>query len=393
MTLAVAMSPVIRAEENAAQPAPQPADVPADVAESTEAAPQNPETELLEQLQTMNDAIEKARTEASQAADQRDAARKEAMAVRKAKQRLEAQLGGLKEQLDATNHEVGQWKEKARHFEEKLGAGEEAYQKLGTFRDEMNSALKEFAVLKNDLAAVRGELQAPAERVALKEEIAGLKTQNGEIARKLDEEVKAHNESKGLLAAGTKLAKELGDALDEMKTAAKAQLEKLAQTQRERDALAKNLTASNEQLTASMQEAAEFKAVKEAAEASLESTRAELASTQEMLAMLKKDASELRATMEPLAAGIQEAKEQAEKATLTIREVSAAREKAEREATQAKGQLEVANARLIEALNAQTGLRQEVASKTSEIDVLRRKVEAMEATTATEAEKTKNAGL
>ncbi len=390
MSLAVALSPLVRANEAAPAPEQKPAqEAPAekDAKSGNEVAPEVV-AGMQKRIETMAEAVKRAQTEATDASEQRDAARKEALAVREAKQRLEGQLGGLKKQLDATSHEVGQWKEKAATLEKKLGAGEEAYAKLGTFRDEMNSALKEFAVLKNDLASVRGELQAPAERVVLKKQVAELESSRDTLAKKLDIEVKAHTESKGLLAA-------LGKTLEEVKGSAKAQSEVLATTQRERDALGKNLAMTNEQLNAARKEAAGLMDAKAVVEKDLTATRSELSQTQEMLAMLQKDASELRATMEPLAAGIQEAKDQATKATAAIRESSAARERAENDSARVKSQLQVVNERLVEALKAQDGLKQQVNSKTTELDGLRKKVEQMEATAQAKAkeEESKSAGL
>ena len=385
MSFAVALSTVIRADEAIPAQAQAPA---AEVAPQVVAGMQK-------HIETMAEAIKKAQSEATDASKQRDAAHKEALAVREAKQQIEGQLGGLKKQLDASNQEVTQWKDKANTLEKKaivlekkLGAGEEAYAKLGTFRDEMTTALKEFAVLKNDLANVRGELQAPAERVALKKQVAEVETSRDALTKKLDTEIKAHTESKGLLAT-------LGKTLEDVKNSAKTQFEALVKLQRERDELGKNLAMTNEQLNATRQEAAGLKDAKVAVEKDLTASRSELSQTQKMLAMLQKDAAELRATMEPLAAGIQDAKNQAAKATTAIREASTARERAENDANQVKGQLQAVNERLVEALKAQDGLKQQVNSKTTELDGLRKKVEQLEATAQTKAnhEKGESAGL
>jgi chromosome segregation ATPase len=380
--LAVALSPVVRADEATPAQAQKPAaetSAPVQATPGNEVAPQVV-AGMQKHIETLAEAIHKAQLEASDASKQRDAAYKEALAVREAKQQIEGQLGGLKKQLDASSQEVSQWKEKASTLEKKatvlekkLGAGEEAYAKLGNFRDEMTNALKEFAVLKNDLASVRGELQAPAERVALKKQVAEVEASRETLASKLDTEVKAHTESKGLLAV-------LGKKLEEIKNSAKTQLEELAKVQRERDELGKNLALTHEQLNGVRQEATGLKEAKTAVEKDLASARGELSQTQTMLATLQKDAAELRATMAPLAAGIQEAKDQASKATAAIREASTARVRAENEATQVKNQLQVTNERLAEALKAQDGLKQQVHTKTTELDGLRKKVEQLEAT-------------
>lgn len=382
ITLAVALCPVVHAEVSTTGQAQKPAgevSAPGQAAAANDEAPQVV-ADMQKHIETLAEQIKKAQSEATDASKQRDAAHQEALAVRQAKNQIEGQLSSLKKQLDASSHEVSQWKDKANTLEKKatvlekkLGAGEEAYAKLGTFRDEMNSALKEFAVLKNDLASVRGELQAPAERVALKKQVAELEATRETLAKNLDTEVKAHTESKGLLTV-------LGKKLEEFKSNAKTQFEALAKVQRERDEIGKNLAMTEEQLKGVRQEAAGLKQAKTAVEKDLAAAQSELSQTQKMMATLQKDAAELRATMEPLAAGIKEANDQASKATAAIREASAARVRAENEATQMKNQLKLTNQRLAQALEAQHGLKQLVETKTTELDGLRKKVEQLEAT-------------
>jgi len=412
MSLAVAICPVVQANEN---PAPKSAPAaPAEVQKPANAAPAaDALTGLQKHFETMNQAITEARTEAADVAGQRDAARKEALAIREAKQQLEGQLSDLRKQLEASNHEIWQWKDKAGVLEKKLGAGEQAFQKLATFRDEMDTAMKEFAVLKSGLADVRGELQAPAERVALKKELAELKTSKEEMAKKLDAETKANVEGKRLLAVSENFGKELKKAFEELKTSAKAQFEMLTKTQQERDALSKNLAATNEQLATARNEAkglADTKAAMEktlaanneqlakvsneakglsdakvATEKNLDATRNELTATRESLAMLQSEAAQLRSTVKPLAAEIQSAREQTAKATVAIQEASAAREKAEQGRLQVENQLKEVNGQLAAALEAQNGLKQLVTTKTGEIEGLRKKVEEMEAKLANAA--------
>ena len=382
MSLAVALSPVVQANEDPAQKGPQPAP-PADAQKAAEIAiPTDALAGLQKRFETMNQAINQARTETTDVASQRDAAKKEAQAVREAKQQLEGQLADLKKQLEGSNHEVWQWKDKADVLEKKLGAGEQAFQKLAAFRDQMDASMKEFAGLKAGLAEVRGELQAPAERMALKKELAELNASKDEVAKKLDAETKANAEGKRLLAASEGLAKELKKAFEELKTSAKAQFEALTKTQQERDALAKNLTAANEQLFAARQETAGVKDAKTAVEKNLETARNELTATRDTLAMLQQESSQLRANLKPLAVEIQTAKDQAALATAAIQEANAGRKKAEQARTEMEGQLKEVTGKLASAIEAQSGLQQQVESKSTEIAGLRKKVEEMEAKTA-----------
>lgn len=381
MSLAVAITPILHANEDPMGQ--QPAASTADAKKAAEiAVPTDALAGLQRQFETMNKAILEARTEAAGVTGERDAARKEAQAVREAKQQLEAQLAGLKKQLEASNHEVWQWKDKATVLEKKLGAGEEAFRSLATFRDQMDSAMKEFAVLKNGLAEVRGELQAPAERVALKKQLAEANAAKDQIAKKLGDEAKAHAESKRQLVASVTFGKDLKKAFEDFKASAKVQFEALAKAKEERDAMAKDLGAVKEQLSAATKEAAGLKEGKVTVERELHTARTELTATRETLAMLQKESAQLRSTLQPLSAEIQAAKDQAAKATAAIQEASAARDRAEQDRAQMEAQLKETSGELANALAAQNGLKEQVASKSTEIESLRKKVEEMEAKTA-----------
>lgn len=378
MSLAVALSPLVQANE-----APAGAQPAAPAVEANQApAPVDAVAEMQQKFESMNKAISDARSEAANVSGQRDAALKEMQAVREAKQQLEGQLTGLRKQLEVSNHEVWQWKDKASALEKKLGAGDEAFQKLANFRDEMDTAMKEFAVLKSGLADVRGELQAPAERVALKKQIEEMNAAKAQLAKKLDDEAKSHVESKRQLAASESFSRELKKAFEDLKASAKSQLEALARYKQEREDIDKTLTATREQLEVSINETAGVMKAKAAVEKDLKVARTELSSTQETLAMLQKESSQLRDTLKPLAAEIQSAKEQTTKATVAIQEASASRDKAEQGRVQMEAQLKEVSGQLANALAMQSGLKEQVASKSTEIEGLRKKVEEMEAKTA-----------
>lgn len=342
MSLTLALSPLAVAQEAPAEQAAAPA-----VAEQTVAT-------KADEIAAMNTAIAEARQEAASVAGERDSALKETAAIREAKQQLEAELAGLRGQLEQSNQEVWQWKDKASVLEKKLGAGEEAYAKLATFRDEVSVAMKEMATLKEDLADVRGELKAPAERVALKQELAELKSARDSAVT----------------------------SLEELRNTSKQQADVLAKVQMERDTLGKNLSAANEELQTARNETAGLKDAKSIADKNLDATRGELTATRDALASLQKESSQLRSTLQPLAAEIQAVKDQASKATTAIQQASAAREEAELARIKIETQLKDVNGKLAAALDTQNGLKQVVATKTQEVEGLRKKIEEMEAKTA-----------
>jgi len=95
---------------------------------------------------------------------------------------------------------------------------------------------------------------------------------------------------------------------------------------------------------------------------------------------LQKESAQLRGTLQPLAAEIQAVKDQAAKASSAIQEASTAREKAELARNKVETELKEVNGQLASALDTQNGLKQMVATKTQEIDGLRKKIEQMEQT-------------
>ena len=118
---------------------------------------------------------------------------------------------------------------------------------------------------------MRGELKAPAERVALKKELAELKT-----------------------ARDTAVA-----GLEDLRNTSKQQSEVLAKVQQERDTLDKSLVAANEALQTARNEAAGLKDAKAIADKNLDATRNELTATRDALASLQKESSQLRGTLQP----------------------------------------------------------------------------------------------
>jgi chromosome segregation ATPase len=374
-SLAVAASPLVRAE-NAPAPA-QPATAPTAAVSDVDAL-----AGLQKNLDTINKTIRDARKEATDTAAQRDAARTEATALRDAKLQLEQQLNGLKQQLGASNQEISRWKDKSNVLEKKLGAGEEAYAKLATFRDEMSAAMKEFATLKGGLAEVRSELQAPAERVALKKEAEALKAANADLAKRGEEEAKAHVGTKQRLTSTENALSGLKEAFAKLTADAKAKTEELAKALRERSELATKLAENEKTIVAARNEAEGLKKASATVAKERDDARGELTATRDTLAQLQKEAAQLRGTVGPLAAEIKAAREQTELATAAIREANVARKRAEDAQASAQKELASVKNELASAVTNRDALKQQIAAKATEIDSLRKTVEELNARTA-----------
>lgn len=170
--LAVAITPVVRAAE-----APPIAEVKIDQASVA----------LDASFDSLRETLSIANNQVTEAISQRDLALKELAARRQAQAEAERELASIKKQLKATQKGEAQWKAQSEKLAKKLAAGEEAHAKLAQFRDQMTGALQEFSSLQKDIASVRGELQAPAERLALRTENAKLKQAKIQLAAKLDD--------------------------------------------------------------------------------------------------------------------------------------------------------------------------------------------------------------
>lgn len=251
--LAVAMTPALRAAD-----APPLADTKIDNASSV----------LDASFDSLSKTLNDARNQVVEAVEQRNLALMELQARRDSQAETMRELAALKKQLQVTQRSEAQWKSQSEKLSKKLAAGPEAHAKLASFRDQMDGALKEFSSLQKDIASVRSELQAPAERISLRKENAGLKQAKASLEGELKKEATRFKQLGSRLAAETlshqqtsqKLVnstRECAKLSNQLATASKgnSELEKQAAVaKRERQAL----SASNRELqtkTASLQKA------------------------------------------------------------------------------------------------------------------------------------------
>lgn len=307
MSLALAMTPALRAEENSV---PEAATVPA---EETSAGV------LDASFDTLAKTLGEARSRAGEAIGQRDAALEELAASRAAQAETARQLEEAMAQLAAVREEEAKWRSEATMLAEKLSAGEEAYAQLGEFRSEMKEALGELAAMKSDFAGVRAELQAPAERVALREEnellksrtaaleeqfnttaeaLAGVQGEREQLGMQVRDAVAENEQLKQQLAEGAARHQELAtahDALGERATGLESELGRVMQLANEAEAKAEGMTAARE----SVQE-------------ELVTARGELESAKETLAAVRHEGDVLRQMVEANTAELTAMRQQAE---------------------------------------------------------------------------------
>ncbi|MGB6221729.1 hypothetical protein [Haloferula sp.] len=300
--LAVAMTPALRGEDSSA---PAVTTVKADKT-----------TKLLDaSFDSLAKVLEDSRLQVVEAENQRKLALEELDARRKAHAETQRELADLKRQLAATQKSEANWKNESEKLAKKLAAGEEAHANLAKFRDQMANTLEEFASLKGDIAQVRGELEAPAERVALRKQNANLIAENGKLKKNL-------RDTSQLLA-------------NERKQHADVR-EQLSATQRENAILGNtvaDLEKNNLKLTAQLKENTY----------ALSAAKADSQEAIQDSAMLEKVAARLQHEHSNMAKSLAEANLARDQAQQQLASVEAARKAATENASQLGAKLQSAN--------------------------------------------------
>ncbi len=347
--LAVAMTPALRAED-----APNPAEAKAAsatcVMEATAAtATSDP---------VCCDVADSTEAKPVAVAAQPDPAVAELAALREEQANAKRELEAAQKQLADTCTSEARWKNQAAELDKKLSAGREAHDSLAALRDEMKGTLQEFSAMKQDIASVRSELRAPAERIALRKENEGLKGANAALGDKLKQTetslaettAKQQETGKQLADANGEIAKlksQLATAtgeIDNLKQAgnqAAKESEALAARNRDMEGVTANLVQTRDKME--QQLAAADKAL--AANAS--ATKA----SEEQLAAARKAAEDSKGAIDALtakhSAELLQATEQASKAQAAISRnveaLNARLEESQKEASAAKEEAGKAN--------------------------------------------------
>ena len=210
--LAVPMTPALSGAESA------PADTPAKADKTTK---------LLDaSFDSLAKVLEESRDKVTEAEAERKLALEELDARREAHAATQRELAELKKQLAATQKSEANYKSQTEKLTIKLAAGEEAHANLAKFRDQMAETLKEFSSLQGDIAQVRTELDAPAERVALRKQNEKLRLSQATLEKQLREtkhqlatEQKHHSKTREELAAAQRQNSIATNELNEAKKA------------------------------------------------------------------------------------------------------------------------------------------------------------------------------
>ncbi|MDZ7668622.1 MAG: hypothetical protein U5Q16_04100 [Gammaproteobacteria bacterium] len=145
--------------------------------------------ELQASFEELASGLASARDAVARMSQQRDAARNRVESLTQANESLRQEMAELRDTLTSTrqdleqaNAERAEWRRKSEQLQARLDSGAAAYDHLVNLRDHLQGTVEEFSGLQADIADVRGELEAPAERKALKERVAALEQTNDDLA-------------------------------------------------------------------------------------------------------------------------------------------------------------------------------------------------------------------
>lgn len=148
--------------------------------------------ELQASFEELAGGLASAREAVGKVTKQRDAARDRVESLTQVNESLRQESAQLRETLASTrqdlqqaNTERAEWQRKSEQLQARLESGDAAYDQLVELRDELRATVDEFGGLQADIADVRVELEAPAERKALKQRVATLEETNEDLTNRV----------------------------------------------------------------------------------------------------------------------------------------------------------------------------------------------------------------
>lgn len=253
--------------------------------------------ELQASFEKLASGLASARDAVARMTKQRDAARERVESLtavneslRKETAQLRETLASTREDLQQANTERAEWQRKSEQLLARLESGNAAYDHLVELRDQLRATVDEFGGLQADMAEVRTELEAPAERKALKQRVAALEETN----ENLSDRVAALQDARSVAtekvqAAQVRLAeradrnRELAMAVQALENRLQAMEHKHQQTSND---MRERITGLRQELTATEQE--------------LEQARENHQSARSELAAIREQADERRARIDSL---------------------------------------------------------------------------------------------
>jgi len=277
--------------QNAAQAKDQPAEspqipVPADLLGELEASFQ----ELAKGLASARDAVAAMTRQRNEARDRVASLTQVNESLRQETSQLRETLSSTRADLEQANAERADWQRTAQQLQARLESGDAAYEHLVKLRDQLQSTVAEFSGLQADIADVRGELEAPAERQALKARIAELEDANAVRAAALEEVRSTAAEkiqtAQARLAERAERNQDLAEAVRALENRMQAMEQEHAQTANE---MRERIAGLRDELTGTEQQLAEARGKYQQAQAQLLAMREQAAERKARIDSLTSD--------------------------------------------------------------------------------------------------------
>lgn len=334
--------------------------------------------ELQNELDKLAASLKATQQAVENVAKQRDEAREEVRALTAANHEMLGEMKAFRQQMEAAHNEAEKWKAHAAKMERKANDQVLANAELQKFRTELQGAIKEFQVMKGDLARARTEFQDPIERANLKEQLAESKAKQERLGDEIEmaliarektiqESARTRRELEGKMETLMKQAQAANELRDELRSTNAAKMKALADVEVLRKEVEKS-EASRATVTAEL----------ETAQGGLVALQAEKTAALELGTVAARERDEARAEMENLRGALEQARAETETvrkaATELTEELKTAeieRETTRKQLAEASGVIEKTQEELVFLNKAKGGLEELLFKKTADIRKLK----------------------
>ena len=271
---------------------------------------------LQAEMEDLANDLEETRGAVENVAKERDQAREEVRALANANHEMLKEMKTFREEMERARAEAAKWKAEAVAMEKKTREDALALVDMKNFRAEVREMMGEFRAMKEDLAEARTELQDPIERANLKEELAEARAKQERLGDEVEmaliarektilESARTKKELEGKMETLMQQAQEANQLRDELRSVNAGKMKALADV----EVLRKTLQKSEEAQEVTL---AELKVAQDG----LLALQAEKAAAVEARMQVMQERDEALAGMENLQERIEQVRAEAETSRL-----------------------------------------------------------------------------